>query len=830
MQVITEQTCTEHLRLLRSQENGQPVCHYILVPYDKISIIKRYEKGEKISITNCYRIIEYRDEKGKVRRASTYGQNPSEKLSNWINKQYGRIDKYIFSNELSLIAIIGPAAIDKYTTLVYVEDDIRLCTMQRSNLDHLIGLSYQFHNFEHFYYIESLKDESNSKLAFCAGVKCFDRVIEFNGVNIEGDSEDELLNRIDKSNVLTIQLLVCSPATYAHYKSKNKHIHSNLETVKVMRPVNDKLTTSLAGSEQIRSDEYCAVRWEDDSGVSTVKQSAVRKPPNSIRLFEQRMVERGTNYRNGQIILIGSKSDCEILRYTNTSSNREEDTKKISDTNSRTQHATSKVKSNKQETKQNENIHRVRCDGCQSRYIQDDCYRCLQCLDFDLCGECFEKRSENAEHRSGHMYVHLKTPKELFGKSITNLNDEVNLTKIKKYFTSVEHTDIFCNGCSMEPIVGIRFKCDTCPCYDLCLKCVEEKIITLQHESTHPLIVVDQNCLPEIDMNDLKLDDVLGQGAFGTVYKSRWLSKNRQVACKILNVPPDRLDLYESFLRELGAYNELSGAYILKLYGYAHELPKYNGGVHKCALIMEYMGQGSLKNVIQNKKLSLHQKLDMAWHVANGMRKLHARNMIHRDIRPDNILVNDVYTAKIGDMGIARSMTTTGDENLTMIGCQSYMPPEFYTGIYNQSLDVYTFGLTLYYIFTETGHQFDLLFRKISLSQESPVFNDLIVRCINDRPKRRPSAVEIEATLNLYRRTFNKFISTEHPKYEQYSIDRMNQIFMNSYNKLRLRLQEEVTKELSTRSSNTDDESDNEHTPRNFVVLLQWLIQSTEQT
>jgi serine/threonine-protein kinase len=47
----------------------------------------------------------------------------------------------------------------------------------------------------------------------------------------------------------------------------------------------------------------------------------------------------------------------------------------------------------------------------------------------------------------------------------------------------------------------------------------------------------------------------------------------------------------------------------------------------------------------------------MAWHIASGMKKLHARHMIHRDIRPDNILVNDFYTAKIGDMGIARSVT-----------------------------------------------------------------------------------------------------------------------------------------------------------------------------
>jgi len=91
MQVITEQTCSEHLYLLHSKEDDRDVCHYILVPYDKMSIIKKYEKGENISIKNCYRIIEYRDEKGKVRRASAFGRQPPENLSTWINNHYGKL-------------------------------------------------------------------------------------------------------------------------------------------------------------------------------------------------------------------------------------------------------------------------------------------------------------------------------------------------------------------------------------------------------------------------------------------------------------------------------------------------------------------------------------------------------------------------------------------------------------------------------------------------------------------------------------------------------------------------------------------------------------------
>lgn len=309
-----------------------------------------------------------------------------------------------------------------------------------------------------------------------------------------------------------------------------------------------------------------------------------------------------------------------------------------------------------------------------------------------------------------------------------------------------------------------------------------------------------------------------------TVYKTKWLSKNRQVACKIFIVPSDREDLYKSFVQELSAYNELSGAYILKLYGYACE-QSIKDDVQKFILVMEYMGQGSLTNVIQANKISLRQKLEMAWHIANGMKKIHARHMIHRDIRPDNILVNDFYTAKIGDMGIARSMTSTKEQNLTVIGCPFYMPPEFVTGKYDQSLDVFTFGLTLYHLFTGTKHSYDSVLRKVSLPLESPIFNELIQLCTDKKSNRRPSAVEIEIALNLYRRPFDKFIRTEHPKYEEYSIDYKNEIFMKFYNTFHSQVTEKMTKQLSKYSSKLDDGNDNEYIIPNLNVILQWLME-----
>ncbi len=71
----------------------------------------------------------------------------------------------------------------------------------------------------------------------------------------------------------------------------------------------------MAGIEQIRNGDYCAVRWEDNSGVSVVQQSVVRKPPDTIQLFEQRVIERDGRYRNGQIILKGIEENAKYIRF-----------------------------------------------------------------------------------------------------------------------------------------------------------------------------------------------------------------------------------------------------------------------------------------------------------------------------------------------------------------------------------------------------------------------------------------------------------------------------------------------------------------------------------
>ncbi|CAF1602978.1 unnamed protein product, partial [Didymodactylos carnosus] len=115
----------------------------------------------------------------------------------------------------------------------------------------------------------------------------------------------------------------------------------------------------------------------------------------------------------------------------------------------------------------------------------------------------------------------------------------------------------------------------------------------------------------------------------------------------------------------------------------------------------------------------------------------------------------DSYVAKIGDMGIARVIDP--DCHHTQLGNVKFMPPEFFHDKYNEKLDIFTFGLTLNELFTETSHDFIFSQHKIQLRKQSPIFTELIARCLANNPECRPTAIEIEKTLTLYDHGFRNY-------------------------------------------------------------------------
>lgn len=158
------------------------------------------------------------------------------------------------------------------------------------------------------------------------------------------------------------------------------------------------------------------------------------------------------------------------------------------------------------------------------------------------------------------------------------------------------------------------------------------------------------------------------------------------------------------------------------------------------------------------------------------MSRIHDLNFIHRDIRPDNILVSRDNVAKIGDMGIAK-MLDPNNLRQTQIGCIQYMPPEFYSGSYTNKLDVYTFGLTLIELFGGSHNTSTDTNGERTLTVKKPkVFWEAISKCLNGNANLRPKSKEIEKTLTVVQKLFLKYVS-KNQEYMTYSYQKRNAIF-----------------------------------------------------
>ncbi|CAF1326333.1 unnamed protein product [Rotaria sordida] len=568
--------------------------------------------------------------------------------------------------------------------------------------------------------------------------------------------------------------------------------------------------------EQRVQERYCTIKWEDTRKIEIIEQKYIRLRP--LQDLEDNVTYEiyidGVK-RHGTVLAHGTKQHCEFIlnksspheskhQVEKNNSNRLDDLFLMS--------ILAKLVNKTQSDDTNDDdydVHDAKCAACRMKPIrQVDRYHCLECTSptYDLCGRCFERRCQTGKHFNGHAMVHFKLPNEVLGIQFNNIDNEVNLNRLRNLDTLryERHDDIKCDGvCQKKNFIGLRFKCDTCPNYNLCETCaIDKHICTKNHEENHPLILTSNRVMPNIDPDDIEMGEVLGRGSFGYVCKAIWRPKNRQVACKVIEIS-DRSSTsdpnHRSFLLELAAYRELSGPYILRTFAYANrDIPanRNRGSKTQFMIIMELMGRGSLQDLLENQpnQLSLRRKLAMSRQIASGMRRIHQHGMIHRDIRPDNILITDNYVAKIGDMGIARVLDPTGQQ--TQLGCIQFMPPEFFRDVSDghvkcdEKLDIYTYGLTLNQLFTEKMHhfRFSSSLPCITITKQSPVFYDEIIsRCLDEDSKRRPTAIEIEKTLEFYEQAFLKTMNSD--SYIKMTKQQKDKVFIEFYEKNKIHMQ-----------------------------------------
>jgi len=224
-----------------------------------------------------------------------------------------------------------------------------------------------------------------------------------------------------------------------------------------------------------------------------------------------------------------------------------------------------------------------------------------------------------------------------------------------------------------------------------------------------------------------KIEKLLGKGAMGEVYLGRDETLDRFVAIKVLQ---GSAEFTTAFLEEARLCAKLEHPNILKIF----ELGKVEeSGRLYC--VMQYIDGGSLTELIKNKGvLSEAEVLAISRGVLSGLQCAHKAGIIHRDIKPDNILFDRNGFPIIADFGIAQNLNNVFTLNKQIIGTPEYMSPEQAQGLdLNSRTDIYSFGVVMFQM--ATG--------RLPFCAETPL--ELALKHVNDTA---PSPLAINRSMN----------------------------------------------------------------------------------
>jgi serine/threonine-protein kinase len=259
---------------------------------------------------------------------------------------------------------------------------------------------------------------------------------------------------------------------------------------------------------------------------------------------------------------------------------------------------------------------------------------------------------------------------------------------------------------------------------------------------------------PLTEIGKYQVEDVLGEGAMGVVYRALDPVLNRRVAIKVMSdALAQDADLRQRFLREAQAAGSLQHPHVVTIYDF--------GEVEGHPFIaMEYVDGVDLESLLRtNVSLSLDEKLELVIGVLQGLAYAHKKGIIHRDIKPGNVRVDSEGKARIMDFGIAHlassNMTRTG----VMLGTPNYMAPEQIVGNdVSPRTDIFSVGVLLYELLTnvkpfqgDTLHT--VMYKVLSetpppldkvLPGLPPALNGVVMRALQKDPAERyASALEM---------------------------------------------------------------------------------------
>ncbi|KAF8413868.1 hypothetical protein HHK36_001862 [Tetracentron sinense] len=265
-----------------------------------------------------------------------------------------------------------------------------------------------------------------------------------------------------------------------------------------------------------------------------------------------------------------------------------------------------------------------------------------------------------------------------------------------------------------------------------------------------------------VDLSKLFLGVRFASGAHSRLYHG--IYKDEAVAVKIIRQPDDDENgamgarLEKQFNREVSLLSHLHHQNVLKLVGACRKPPVF-------CIITQYLSGGSLRaflHKLEHKSLPLQKLIAIALDIARGMEYIHSQGVIHRDLKPENILFDEDLHLKVADFGIACEEAYC-DTLAEDPGTFRWMAPEMIKHKpYGRKVDVYSFGLVLWELVTETIPYEDMTpiqaafavvnknLRPVIPLDCSPAMRALIEQCWALQPEKRPEFWQIVKVLEEF--------------------------------------------------------------------------------
>src|SRR5215211_3388017 len=253
-------------------------------------------------------------------------------------------------------------------------------------------------------------------------------------------------------------------------------------------------------------------------------------------------------------------------------------------------------------------------------------------------------------------------------------------------------TATFCRKCGAAiPPDSPQHSCGAC--------LLETGLHAVEHE---PVARIADSGPPSpmlMDFGDYELLEQIGRGGQGVVFRARQKSLNRTVALKVINLGQWASEAHlRRFRLEAEAAAKLEHAGIVPI----HDVGERNGS---CYFSMKFVEGGQLDEVIRREAMPIRRAVEFIAKVSRIVHYAHEHGILHRDIKPGNILLDAKGEPHLTDFGLARlvEMESTVTRTLEVMGTPSYMAPEQATGnnaAVSSVTDVYGVGAVLYQLLT----------------------------------------------------------------------------------------------------------------------------------